>query len=414
MKKASIISIGNELISGQTVDTNSAYLSGRLLSIGMPTVSIFAIGDEMDRVVKTLDLACSDADVIIVTGGLGPTDDDLTRQAIAEFLGVELELKPELVEHIREYFAKRGSKMYENNRCQAYIPTGAKVVENRLGTAPGFIAEQAGKLIASLPGVPSEMKQMFEDTVFGEAEKLSAGQAVVVKKLRCFGAGESQIAERIGDLMQRGRNPLINCTVQYGIITLAITATAESRKEAESMAGKDKKQLNDILGDLVYGCDSESLAEVVGRKLTGKKKTIALAESCTGGLIAKTITDVSGASDYFTYGWVVYSNDAKISELGVDASLVEKHGAVSSEVAEAMANGAKKRAGSDYAISVTGIAGPGGGSNDKPIGLVYVGLADKNGCEVRCFKFSHDRGFVRLRTAQTALNMLRLKLDELA
>lgn len=410
MRKASIVSVGNEVLSGQTVDTNASYLSGKLFSIGIPVVSIYTAGDDIDSIVQMLTLASGDADVVLVGGGLGPTDDDITRQALAKFLGSELELQSELLEKIQSIFARRERPMPERNKIQAYIPAGAKAIENNLGTAPGIRAESKGKLFFVMPGVPLEMKEMFEESVFVELKKFAGKQAIIAQKLRCFGAGESAIAEKLGDLMRRGRNPIINCTAHYGVITLHIIATAGDEGQAQQMAKKDEKTLRNALGDLIYGTGEQTLAEVVGAKLAGQKKTIAVAESCTGGTLAKLMTDIPGASRYFTCGWVTYSNAAKIKELSVEADLIEKEGAVSGSVAEAMARGARKRADTDFAIGITGIAGPDGGSEQKPIGLVYISVDSESGCETKRFIFSHGRDFMRLQAAQTALNMLRLKL----
>jgi nicotinamide-nucleotide amidase len=409
MKRASIVSIGNEVLSGQTVDTNAAYLSQRLLSIGIPVVSSCTVSDDVDSIVRSFNLASVDADLVIATGGLGPTDDDLTRQALAKLLGSELQMNKELLEKIQNFFTVRKRKMAETNKIQAYIPAGAKALSNNLGTAPGVVAEVRGKWFFALPGVPSEMKQMFEESVLPELQQFASGQAVVVRKLRCFGTGESNIAELLGDIMQRGRNPLVNCTASCGVITLTITATAKGKDKARQMVEKDEKILRDKLGELVYGTDEQTLAEVVGEKLTQQKQTIAVAESCTGGFIAKLLTDIPGASGYFTHGWVTYSNSAKISELGVPAHLVEKHGAVSEEVARAMAQGAKKRAETTFAIGITGIAGPAGGSERKPAGLVYISIDSDKECETKRFIFLGGRDTIRLRAAQTVLNMLRLK-----
>jgi nicotinamide-nucleotide amidase len=418
MRKASIVSIGNEILSGQTVDTNAAYLSGKLLLIGIPVVSSYTAGDDIDLIVRMLNLASGDADVVLVTGGLGPTDDDVTRQALAKFLGSELQLQSELLEKIQNIFAKRERPMPERNKIQAYIPAGAKAIENSLGTAPGIRADSTsspraelkGKLFFVMPGVPSEMKQMFEESVLAELKRFAGKQAIIVLKLKCFGAGESVIAEKLGDLMQRGRNPLINCTVHYGVIRLHIIATAEDKNRAQRMAEKCEKTLRNILGELIYGTGEQTLAEVVGAKLAQQKKTIAVAESCTGGTLAKLLTDTPGASRYFTHGWVTYSDIAKIKELGVEADLIEEDGAVSAKVAEAMAQGARKRAGADFAIGITGIAGPAGGNEQKPIGLVYISVDSDGSCETKRFIFAHNRNFIRFQAAQTALNMLRLKL----
>jgi nicotinamide-nucleotide amidase len=411
MKKASIISIGNELLSGQTVDTNAAYLSGELLSIGIPVVSSYTIGDDTDAIVRALNLAAADADVVLATGGLGPTDDDLTRQGLASFLGAELQLQTELLDRIQNFFTKRNLQMSERNKIQAYMPAGAKALANPLGTAPGIMAEAKGKLLVALPGVPSEMKRMFAESVFPELQRFAGTQAVVVRKLKCFGTGESNIAELLGPLMRRGRNPLINCTAKYGIITLAITATAKDKDKAHQMAEESEKSLRNKLGKLVYGTEEQTLAEVVGEKLARQKMTIAVAESCTGGTLAKLLTDIPGASRYFTQGWVTYSNTAKTTELGIPADLIEKYGAVSEQVAQAMAQGARKKAQTDFAIGITGIAGPAGGTEQKPVGLVYISVDSDNGCDTKRCPFSGDRRFIRLRAAHTALNMLRIKLN---
>lgn len=409
MRKASIVSIGNEVLSGQTIDTNAAYLSQRLLSIGIPVVSSYTIGDEIDSIVRSFGFAGSDADVIIATGGLGPTDDDLTRQALAKFLGAELQLQDGLLRTIQEFFTSRNRQMSSKNKIQAYIPEGTKALTNNLGTAPGIRAELEGKLLFALPGVPSEMKLMFEESVLTELHRFASGQAVVMRRLRCFGTGESNIAELIGPLMQRGRNPLINCTASCGVITLTINATAKDKDKAGQMVEKDEKTLREKLGELVYGTDEQTLAGVAGEQLAKQQKTIAVAESCTGGLIAKLLTDIPGSSRYFMQGWVTYSNHAKTIELGVPADLIEEHGAVSEEVAESMARGARKRAGTTFAIGVTGIAGPGSGSERKPAGLVYISVDSDNNSETRRFIFIGSRDTIRLRAAQTALNMLRLK-----
>jgi len=411
MKKASIVSIGDEVLSRQTADTNAAYLGRELLSIGIPVISSYTAGDDMDLIVRTLNLASGDADVVLVTGGLGPTDDDLTRQAFGKLLGAELQLQDELLQKIRDFFVRRNLPMPEKTKIQAYIPAGAKALANNLGTAAGIMARIKGKLLIAMPGVPLEMKQMFEESVFTELKGFAGEQTIVVRRLKCFGAGESKIAESLGGLCQRDRNPLINCTTEHGVITLHIIATAKDKDKAQQMAEKDEKLLTELLGELVYGTGEQTLAEVVGEKLAQQKKTIAVAESCTGGTLAKLLTDTPGASRYFTYGWVTYSDIAKTSELGIEADLIGKYGAVSGWTAEAMARGAQRRAGTDFAIGITGIAGPTGGSEQKPVGLVYISVDSTNGCETKRFIISGDRESIRLRAAQTALNMLRLKLQ---
>jgi nicotinamide-nucleotide amidase len=409
-RKASIISIGNELLNGRTVDTNAAYIAGQLRTVGIPVVSVYSVGDEEPAIRRKLALAAEEADVLILTGGLGPTDDDLTRQAIAGFLGVDLVLREDLLAILRQFFDRRGIEMPARNAIQACVPRGATAIENPVGTAPGIRAECAGKLLFAMPGVPSEMWHMLDTLVLPELQRLAAGQVIAVRRLRCFGAGESTIAEMIGDAMRRGRNPLVNCTVHLGVITLEVMAMAAGASEAEAMATREEQSLRAILGDLVYGSGTQTLAEVVGERLAETGGTLAVAESCTGGLIASLITDVPGSSRYFTYGWVTYSNTAKQTELMVPPEMIEEYGAVSDQVARAMAQGARRRAGADYAIGLTGIAGPGGGSELKPVGLVYIAVDSRDGAETSRYVFSSDRSSVRWRAAQTALNMLRLKL----
>jgi len=411
MRQASIVSIGNELLNGQTVNSNATYLGGELLTNGIPVVSAYMVSDDVNAIKRAFNLALADADIVLVTGGLGPTDDDLTRQAFAAYLGTELKLRTDLLVQLEKFFNNRNLHMPERNKIQAYIPAGAKPLENNLGTAPGIMAEVKGKLIFALPGVPSEMKRMFAESILPELQRFAGGQAVVVRKLRCFGAGESTIAELLGSACQRDRNPLVNCTVESGIITLHIIASSMEKNTARQMAEKEEKKIRNILGELVFGTAEQSLAEIVGEKLTRQEKTLALAESCTGGLLAKLLTDIPGASKYFTHGWITYSNTAKISELGVSDDLITRYGAVSEQVAQAMACGARKKAETDFAVGITGIAGPDGGSEQKPVGLVYISIDSDNSCDTKRCLFSHDRASIRLRAAQTAMNMLRLKLN---
>lgn len=417
MAVASIVSIGNELLSGLTVDTNAAWLSQRLMTAGIATSSSYTVGDDIDKITQAILRACQDADIILITGGLGPTDDDITRDGLAKHLGTELEFKQELLDQIKAFFDKRSRTMAQKNRVQAYLPAGAESLVNNIGTAPGILAQKDGKMYVCMPGVPIEMKRMFDELVFDRIKQIADEQAVkqvtVSRKLRCFGVGESDLTEMIGDIMRRDRNPLINCTVHGAIVTLHIIATAGSFEDAQKMIAEDELNLRQILGDLVWGTDEQTLEEVVGRMLREKNLTLAAAESCTGGLIGKMVTDIPGSSEYFTSGWITYSNQAKNSELGVDFQLIEQYGAVSEQVALAMAEGALKKSGSDIAVGVTGIAGPGGGTEEKPVGLVYIAVvfddntsaADKRQVVRRVF--SHSREYIRRCAALTALNMIR-------
>ena len=404
--RASIVSIGNELLSGSSVDTNSAYLSEKLLSIGIPTVAGYTVRDDCEAVAKALRAASEQADIVLTTGGLGPTDDDITRQAISKFCTRQLKLNESLVEQIEQFFARRGKEMPQLNRVQAYLPDGAEALNNEVGTAPGIMLVDGEKMLFAMPGVPIVMKLMFEQSVLPRLTELDGREVVAIRKLKCFGMGESSIAELLGDRMQRGRNPLVNTTVRDGVITLHITAAAKDQKQAGEMAKREQEELTGILGDVVFATEDITLAQAVGAKLTKLKKTVAVAESCTGGLVGKLLTDVPGSSNYFICGWVVYSNTAKITELGVEPEIIEKKGAVSEAVAAAIAAGARSQSSADYAIGITGIAGPGGATADKSVGLVYISLAKADETCVQKYTFSGDRDSIRKRAANAAINLL--------
>lgn len=412
MKKVGIISIGNELLNGHTTDTNASWLAGELLAAGLPTAGVWTVPDEIDRIIHALNDASKWADILLITGGLGPTDDDLTRQAAALWLGADLVFQPDWLEKLEDFFKKRGRTMPARNRSQAYIPAGCRRLENPSGTACGFCGFRSGVFFAVMPGVPAEMKRMFYEQVKDQIEKTAQSSFTAAGKLHCFGAGESDIAQRLGDLMNRRRNPLINCTCGAGEVILHIIASAPSKVQAIKMVQDDKQMLKELLGDIVFGEDDSSLPAVVGQMLRQKQKTLAIAESCTGGLLSKMITDIPGSSTYMLAGWITYSNDAKVSQLGVPEGFIRDFGAVSPQVACAMAQGAAKNSGADIAVSITGIAGPDGGSEQKPVGLVYIGVLADGICKAeKCLFGDADRQSIRLRAAMTALNLVRLRLQ---
>lgn len=409
---ACILSIGNELLNGHTTDTNSSWLCGKLLEKGIAVRGVWLVPDEHNRIIQSLGQAAEWGDLIFVTGGLGPTDDDITRQAVADYLDVPLEFREELLDQIRFLFSSRGWPMAEKNRVQAFVPRGADVLPNPVGTAPGFWCQKSHLSIAVLPGVPSEMKRMFEEAVLPRLAAFKPKHIVVNAKVRCFGAGESTIAQRLGDLMRRDRNPLINCTCGSGDIVLHISATAKTPDQAQEMIETDRSFLNQLLGDLVYGYDDDSLAAAAGRALRKAGKKIAAAESCTGGLLLEMLTEAAGASDYVLGGWVTYSNESKVTQLGVPEELIVANGAVNEAVAREMAIGAARKSGADVSIGITGIAGPGGGTDVKPVGLVYISVYVDGICDVYEYRFPPvSRNTVRLRAALTALNLVRLKLQ---
>ncbi|MHC4442719.1 MAG: competence/damage-inducible protein A [Planctomycetota bacterium] len=411
---AIIISIGSELIHGVTLDTNAAWLAQRVGEVGITVDLQITVGDELESIVEQINRACRSAEVVIISGGLGPTEDDLTRHALASAMGVELRLDENYVSKIRHFFTVRGREMPQANVIQAMFPIGSEPIENHCGTAPGIQAQIEKAAVFVLPGVPGEMRMMFDGRVLPLLAQRAGGEAILVTTLYCFGAGESDIGSAIKDLMEPGRNPSVGTTAKQGVIGVRIYSRASSPQAAQKLMDQLADRVRQQLGTLVFGQDDPRLSQAVARLLVDRHQTVSTAESCTGGLIAKNLTDISGSSEYFLQGFITYSNQAKISLLDVPAELIARHGAVSRQVADAMAVNCRKISKSDYAISVTGIAGPTGGSPEKPVGLVYIGLADKHGCEVTEHRIGEflDRQDIRDRAHKTALNRLRLKLLE--
>lgn len=405
---AAILSVGEELVLGQTVDTNSAWLSQKLAGVGVPVLFHQTVGDTQADIERALRDASNRAGVVIVSGGIGPTDDDLTRQALAAALGVELETDPAWMKHMAEFFERLGRPMPEANVRQAGVPRGATKLWNHHGTAAGLRATLGSSRIFVMPGVPKEMKAMFERDVLPEIRAEAGGGVILQSLQRTFGVGESTVGEKLGDLMARDRNPRVGTTVSGGEVGVRINAHGATLGEATRLVAQTRDAVRSALGDLVYGEDDDNLASAVARTFRERPNvTIATAESCTGGLVAKYLTDESGSSAHLVGGWVTYSNDMKTSELGVDASLIQTHGAVSEQVAAAMVDGARRRASTTYAVSVTGIAGPTGGSEQKPVGTVCFGLATPRGVTTYRFVFPGDRSMIRDRAAKMALTLLR-------
>lgn len=411
--RAAILSIGTELTTGQCLDTNSQWLSTRLARLGTPVCLHLTVADELDEIVRAIQCAESAAELTIVTGGLGPTADDLTRQAVAAAHGLALVESAEAMGQITAMFERWQRPMPESNRAQALVPQGCEVLPNRCGTAPGFRCHRDGRSLIALPGVPREMQAMFEEHVAPVLESMPDRPCVDSIALRCFGIGEASLGETIRDLMARGRNPSVGTTASGAVLTVRIVAHGRSVDETHGLLDRDASELRRRLGSAVFGEGDATLQSAVAELLLRSGASIATAESCTGGLLAKRLTDVPGSSGYFRRGYVTYDNEAKFELLGVPEELVRRWGAVSEEVARSMANGCWAIAGADYALSLTGIAGPSGGSPpEKPVGLVYIGLADHAGVEVRRVLFGEwlARDEIRDRAVKTALNMLRLRL----
>src|SRR4051812_5993081 len=405
MLKAEIIAIGSELLTPLRTDTNSLWLTERLNSIGISVHQKTIVGDEEGRLEEAIRDALRRSDVIISTGGLGPTEDDITRKIFARVTGRQLRLNYEILERIRERLTSRGYQMTPNNERQALVPNGAVPLPNPNGTAPGLRLDQEGKLVVLLPGPPRENQPMFDTYVMPELEQRSRGLRLSKRVLKVTGMGESQLDDKIAPIYQQYTNPTTTILFTDAEVELHLTATAESAARAEALVEELADKLEEAIGDNCYSTRGEQLEEVIGLRLRLKQMTLSTAESCTGGLVAERLTRVPGASDYFAGSIVSYTNDVKMKLLGVTAEMLERHGAVSGEVAEAMARGVKERTGATIGLSVTGVAGPGGGTQAVPVGTVYVGLADDVTSTNRRLNLLGDRHLIRWRASTVALEM---------
>lgn len=403
---AEILAVGTELLLGQIVNTNAQYLSRRLAECGMDVYRHTAIGDNQQRVVQEVTQALMRCDVLIITGGLGPTQDDLTKEAVAQALGLKLVQDQDARQSIEAYFARIGRQMTHNNLRQSYFPQGATVLQNDCGTAPGCMLQTQGKTMVMLPGPPSEMQDMFTKRVMPVLSRMS-GSCIISRVVRIIGMGESAIEDAILPLLEKQTNPTVAPLIGQGDVTLRITAKAATMDEAMAMLDPVEAQIRDIFGNSVYAVGEEPMHKVVAKMLMEQGETLAVAESCTGGQIADRLMEVPGISKVFIEGIVAYANEAKMRHLGVSADLLFEHGAVSSQCAMAMAKGVRQVSGADYGLATTGIAGPNGGTQQKPVGLVYIAVDGNNGCQVIPCQFGRNRDRNRMMATLYALNLLR-------
>lgn len=411
---AEIICVGTELLLGDILNTNAQFLAKELAALGIAHYYQTVVGDNPDRLKQAITIAKNRAQILIFTGGLGPTPDDLTHETIADFFVTPLIERPDIIADISEKYAARGRIMADSNRKQALIPQGAEILPNPTGTAPGIIWQPIENLtIFTFPGVPKEMHRMWRETAVPFLKNQGWGKNVIYSRtLKFWGISESTLAEKVSSFLDLS-NPTVAPYASQGEVKLRITAKAASQEEAQELIGPVQAQLKEIAGLDYFGTDEETLATVVGQLLQHKGQTLGVAESCTGGGLGKMITDVSGSSAYFLGGVISYDNQVKISLLGVNHQDLSQLGAVSDTVAEQMALGVRSALGSDWGISITGIAGPGGGTETKPVGLVYIGLASPSG-EVESFEYTfgplRERDLIRHVSACTALDHLRRKL----
>lgn len=411
MAVCEILSVGTEILLGDILNTNSRYLSVELAKIGISVLRHTTVGDNAERLAAALTAALERSDIVIATGGLGPTADDITRDVCCEVMGFGTVFNREIADGIKNYFEGRGIPMPENNLRQAYVPVGGDVFENKNGTAPGIGMKKNGKCVVILPGPPYEMAPMYHECVVPYLAEYSDG-IIVSKTVRTMCIGESAMAERVADLLE-GENPTVAPYAKKGEALLRVTAKAETEAEAQAMLEPVIAEIRKRLGDVVYGIDSESIEQRVVELLKKNKMTLATAESCTAGYIPKRITDIAGASSVFEYGAITYSNDVKERVLGVKHETLVAYGAVSEQTATEMAAGIRRVSGADIGIAVTGIAGPGSDGTNKPVGLCFIALnaPDAQICE-KIETGRNDREYNRYVTASRALNLVRRYLEK--
>ncbi|HEX7011052.1 MAG TPA: competence/damage-inducible protein A [Phycisphaeraceae bacterium] len=417
--QAVLLAIGDELTLGQTVDTNSAWLAAQLARLGIPTRYHLTLPDDAQAIAQAIAQAADDAELVIITGGLGPTEDDLTRQALAQALDQPLVLDEASLERIQQRFALRSVAMPPQNRIQAMHPRTTRMIPNDHGTAPGIRAQFKRATLYATPGVPGEMTRMFRQSIEPELRAVATHQGVILTAtIHTFGQGESSVAQKLGPLMDRQRNPKVGTTVTNGVVSVRIRSEFSSAQEAQAQLDHTTAQVRERLGAIVYGQENQTLAQSLLDLLSAKDQHLATAESCTGGLLGKMITDVPGSSERYLGGWVTYSNAMKRDQLGVPESLLAAHGAVSEPVARAMAEGAIRHCpGATVSLAITGIAGPEGGTPEKPVGTVWVAMGwtapaapDRVQTEALLFRLMGDREAIRDWSAKCALQMLRLHL----
>lgn len=406
--KTEIISIGTEILLGQILNTNQQWLSRQLAALGIDVYYHSTVGDNPQRLIQAIRQGLERSDIVITTGGLGPTVDDITLEAIACALSRKLVFNQGILKQIRSHFGKQCANMPRENLRQAHVPEGAIILKNDVGTAPGFIIEEDLRIFIALPGPPRELNPMFENyAVPYLKKKMKSAWTIKTRTINITGLPESVVDSKVKDILHSPPPVTVGIFSHPSLIELKITAKAKNVKEADSLIDKIDKKISARLKDYIFGRDDETLEEVIGRLLTRARKTLSVAESCTGGLISSRITDVPGSSRYFKGGGIAYSDEVKVSALKVSPQLLKKHGAVSQQVAAQMAKNIREIVGTDYGLGVTGIAGPSGGTRTKPVGLIYIAVAGPKKTICRKFNFTGERKIIKFKISQAALDLLR-------
>ena len=411
--KVEIITTGTELLLGEIINTNFTWLAQELNRRGFDVLYQTTVGDNPARMKEVLDIAVSRADIVITSGGLGPTRGDITKEMVAEHCGVDMYMNLEVWNHIHDLLSRRNICIASNNEKQALVPSGAIVLHNGVGTAPGLIMEHGDKTFIMLPGPPFELKYVCEKELFPYFEQRFPNLGIIKSHtLKLLGIGESSLAEMLDDIIVHQSNPTIALYARRGELLIRLTAKAFSEEEADALIADMQAKVEKIVGIYVYGYDNETLPEILGKLLLSRQRTIAFAESCTGGLASSMMTDVPGSSEYVKGSVISYTDEVKNQVIHVSKTTLAKKGAVSEETALEMARGAREVIGSDMAVSITGLAGPGGGSRKKPVGLVYIAVADADGETCRKFNFGGTRTQIKHRAAMAALGFALDRLKE--
>lgn len=414
--RAELVMVGTELLLGEVVDTNASFLARHLADLGIDLFFKSTVGDNMDRLQDVLGRALGRSDLVLMSGGLGPTEDDLTREAVSLAMRCPLHEDRDVARWIENLFLERfgiANALNRQNRKQAFFPEGSEIIPNPVGTAPGFWLEKDGRIVVALPGVPLELEAMFAETVLPRLRKLVGAESLAIRNLHFAGIGESRLAELLADLVETQTNPTMALYASGGMVRVRLAAKSTSREAAFGLIAPLEEEIKRRAADYFYGVDGETLESAVAKACLARGVTLASAESCTGGLIAHRLTNIPGSSEFFLRGYVVYTEQAKIEDLGVRPETVAEFSVYSAEVAKEMAEGVRRRSRTDFGLAVTGIAGPGGGTPDKPVGLAYIALASAENTIVQRHFWKGEREQIKDRVASAALRLLWKRLNAL-